>query len=162
MFRHVGSDHSLVSPLGTAATDWPIVACPGWLGFLRFWWIEDWQGKPKYSEKKTRHSATLSTKKPTWPDPGSNPGRRCGKPATIRIVFISRMLIRFNTEKTPLQRPADYSCFGKKSLFVEETIWNTQTHSEGRLKRFIMLKPIETLVNYNVKHRFMANINGQR
>jgi hypothetical protein len=44
------------------------------------WWNEDWQGKPKYSEK-TCPSPTLSTTNPTWPDPGSNPGRRGGKGA---------------------------------------------------------------------------------
>jgi hypothetical protein len=43
-------------------------------------WNENWQGKPKYSEK-TCLSATLSTTNPTWPDLGSNPGRRHGKPA---------------------------------------------------------------------------------
>jgi hypothetical protein len=54
----------------------------------RWWWVwssrwnENWQGKPKYSEE-TSPSATLSTTDPTWPDLGSNPGRRGGKPATI-------------------------------------------------------------------------------
>jgi hypothetical protein len=47
-------------------------------------WI--WQGKPKYSEK-TCSSATLSTTNPTWRDPGSNPGRRGGKPATNRLSY---------------------------------------------------------------------------
>jgi hypothetical protein len=37
--------------------------------------------KPKYSEK-TCPSATLSTTNPTRLDPGLNPGRRGGKPAT--------------------------------------------------------------------------------
>jgi hypothetical protein len=41
----------------------------------------DWQGKPKYSEKPCI-SATLSTTNPTWPDLGSNPGRRGEKFAT--------------------------------------------------------------------------------
>jgi hypothetical protein len=68
--RLVGGGVQL-GPLGTAATD---CTCPGW----RIWWNEDWQGKPKYSEK-TRPSATLSTTNPTWLDPGSNPGRRSGK-----------------------------------------------------------------------------------
>jgi hypothetical protein len=63
-----------MGPLGTATTDRPIVACPGWLCWWRIWWNEDWQGKQKYSEK-TRPSATLSTTNPTWRDPGSNPGR---------------------------------------------------------------------------------------
>jgi hypothetical protein len=56
-------------------------ACPWWLwGWRIIRWNEDWQGKPKYSEK-TCPSATLSTTNPTW----SNPGRRCGEPATNRL-----------------------------------------------------------------------------
>jgi hypothetical protein len=31
--------------------------------------------------------ATLSTTNPTWPDPGSNPGRRGGKPATNHLSY---------------------------------------------------------------------------
>jgi hypothetical protein len=54
----------------------------GWL--WSNWWNEDWQGKPKYSEK-TCPSATLSTTNPTWPYPCSNTGRRGGKPATNRL-----------------------------------------------------------------------------
>jgi hypothetical protein len=41
--------------------------------------INDWDGKPKYL-KKTCSSATVSTRDPTWPDPGSNPGHCSGKP----------------------------------------------------------------------------------
>jgi hypothetical protein len=51
---------------------WSIVPAPndrwGWL--WRNWWNEDWQGKPKYSEKICP-SVTLSTTNPTWPDPGA-------------------------------------------------------------------------------------------
>jgi hypothetical protein len=47
---------------------------------------ENWQGKPKYSEK-TCPSATLSTTNPTWLDLGSNPGRRSDKPATNRLRY---------------------------------------------------------------------------
>jgi hypothetical protein len=75
-----------LGPIDTAATDLPIVACPGWLWRWRILWNEDWQGKPKYS-KKTHPSATLSTTNPTWPDPGKNPGRRGGKPATNRLSY---------------------------------------------------------------------------
>jgi hypothetical protein len=64
--------------------------CPGWLWWWwwwwRIWWNEGWQEKPKYSEKPCP-SATLSTTNPTWPDPGSNPGRRGGKPATNRLSY---------------------------------------------------------------------------
>jgi hypothetical protein len=67
---------------------WPIVPAPD---DGRWWlwsslWNEDWQGKPKYSEK-TCLSATLSTTNPTWPDLGSNPGRRGWKPATNRLSY---------------------------------------------------------------------------
>jgi hypothetical protein len=41
--------------------------------FWSNWWNENWQGKPKYSEK-TYPSATLSTKKSHMTDPVSNPG----------------------------------------------------------------------------------------
>jgi hypothetical protein len=62
-------------------------ACPWWLWRWRIIrWNENWQGKPKYSEK-TCPSATLSTTNPTWPDPGLNPGRRGGKPATNRLSY---------------------------------------------------------------------------
>jgi hypothetical protein len=70
--RHVG--HSLA-----------YCTCPGLLWGWRIWWNE-WQGKPKYSEK-TCPDATLSTKNPTWPDQGLNPGRRGGKPATNRFSY---------------------------------------------------------------------------
>jgi hypothetical protein len=66
---------------------WPIVQAPDdrwWLWSSR--WNEDWQGKPKYSEK-TCPSASLSTTDPTWSDLGSNPGRRGGKPATNRLSY---------------------------------------------------------------------------
>jgi hypothetical protein len=49
-------------------------------------WNGNWQGKLKYSEK-TGLNATLATTNPTWPDMGSNPGRRCGKPATNRLSY---------------------------------------------------------------------------
>jgi hypothetical protein len=49
---------------------WPIVPTPDdrrwWL--WSNWWNEDWQGKPRYSEK-TCPTATLSTTNPIWLDP---------------------------------------------------------------------------------------------
>jgi hypothetical protein len=60
--------------------------CPGWLSGWRIWWNEDWQGKPKYSEKSCP-STTLSTTNPTWADPDSNPGLRGVKPATNRLSY---------------------------------------------------------------------------
>jgi hypothetical protein len=40
--------------------------------FLENWWNENWQGKPKYSEK-TYRSATLPTTKSHMTDPVSIP-----------------------------------------------------------------------------------------
>jgi hypothetical protein len=54
--------------------------------------IEDWQRKPKYSEK-TCPSATLSTTNPTWLDPGLNPDRRGGKSATNRLGYGAAMFL---------------------------------------------------------------------
>jgi hypothetical protein len=45
-----------------------------------------WKCNRNQSEK-TCASATLSTTNPTWPDPGSNPGRRGGKPATNHLSY---------------------------------------------------------------------------
>jgi hypothetical protein len=76
-----------LSPLGTSATNWPNVPAPDdrwWVWSRR--WNEHWQWKPKYSEK-TCPSAILSTTKPTWPELGSNPDRRCGEPATNRLSY---------------------------------------------------------------------------
>jgi hypothetical protein len=66
---------SKLGPLGTSATYWPIVPAPGDCE-------DEWQGKPKYSEK-TCPDATLSITNPTW----LNPGRRGGKPATNRFSY---------------------------------------------------------------------------
>jgi hypothetical protein len=74
-------------PLGTSATIWPIVPAPDdrwWVWSSR--WNENWQGKPKYSEK-TYPSATLSTTNPTWPDLGSILGRCGGKLVTNRLSY---------------------------------------------------------------------------
>jgi hypothetical protein len=105
----------LVSPLGTPANIWPIVPAPDvrW----RVWssrWNEDWQGKPKYSEK-TCPSATLSTTNPKWPDLGSNSGRRGGKPATNRLSYGTAQLTVFTLNYYTLLFPnAQNYCIMKK------------------------------------------------
>jgi hypothetical protein len=64
---------SKLGPLCMSATNWPIVPAPGDCedGVLG----------------ENLPSATLSTTNPIWPDPGSNPGRRGGKPATNRLSY---------------------------------------------------------------------------
>jgi hypothetical protein len=65
-----------LSPLGTSTTNWPVAPAPDdrcwWMFSCR--WNENWQGKPKYSEK-TCPSANLSTTNPTRPELGSNTSR---------------------------------------------------------------------------------------
>jgi hypothetical protein len=67
---------------------WPIVPAPDhrWWLLWSSWWNEVWQGKPKYLEE-TCPSTNLSTANLTWPDPGSNPDRCGGKPATNRLSY---------------------------------------------------------------------------
>jgi hypothetical protein len=93
----------IISGGGTKSTrhcghSWPIVQAAddrwGWL--WSNWWNEDWQWKPKYSEE-TCPSATLSTTNSTWPDPGSNPGRRGGKPATNRLTYGAAWVVHIVT-----------------------------------------------------------------
>jgi hypothetical protein len=64
-----------LSPLGTSATNWPIVPAPdcGWRWMWSSRWNENWQGKPKYPEK-TCSSATFSTTNPPT-GPGLKPGQ---------------------------------------------------------------------------------------
>jgi hypothetical protein len=77
-----------LSPLGTSATNWSIVPAPDdrWWWLWSSWWDQNWQGKLKYLEK-TCPSATLSTTDLTWPDLGSNRGRRSGNMAIKRLSY---------------------------------------------------------------------------
>jgi hypothetical protein len=71
-----------LSPLGTSATIHPTVPAldNGWQVLSNRW--DNWQGKPKYSEK-TCPSATLSTTNPILPDLGC-----CsGKPVTNCLSY---------------------------------------------------------------------------
>jgi hypothetical protein len=76
-----------LSPLGTSATNWPILPALDdrwWVWSSR--WNENWQGKPQYSEK-TYSIAALSTTNPMWPELGSNSGRCCGKLAIYHLSY---------------------------------------------------------------------------
>jgi hypothetical protein len=88
-WEHLELRERRLGPLGTAATVQPIVPAPDdrWWWWWWWWWLwsnrwnANWQEKPKYSEKICP-SATLFTRNLTWPQPGSNPARRCGNQAT--------------------------------------------------------------------------------
>jgi hypothetical protein len=79
----------------------PIVPAPGDYD------NEDWQRKPKYSER-TCPSATLSTTNPILPDPGLNPARRGGKPVTNRLnygaAYCRRLTLNFTTPNSERQK----------------------------------------------------------
>jgi hypothetical protein len=74
-----------LGPLGTAATNRPIVPTPGDYDDGEIGRNDDWQGKPKYSEE-TCPSTALFTINPTC-CPDANPDRRGGKPATNRLSY---------------------------------------------------------------------------
>jgi hypothetical protein len=83
-----------LSPLGTSATIWPVSPatddvvddddddddeCGAVGGMI---------GKGhRNTRRKNCPSPALSTTNPTWPYLGSNPGCRCGKPATNRLSY---------------------------------------------------------------------------
>jgi hypothetical protein len=73
------SVHSaLRSPIG-------LLCQPRVIMMIENWWNDEWQGKPKYSEK-TCPSDALSTTNPTC-CPDANPGCRGGKPASNRLSY---------------------------------------------------------------------------
>jgi hypothetical protein len=65
-------------PIGLLCSLW-------WLWWWRNWYNDDWQEKPRYSEK-TCLSAALSTTNPTC-CPVANPDRHGGKLATNRLRY---------------------------------------------------------------------------
>jgi hypothetical protein len=93
----------------------PLLAYCASLGWQWRWlwgsrWNVDWQGKPKYSEK-TCPSATFSTTNATWLDPGLNPGRRGGKPATNRLSYGAATKHSLVIEYLPRTK-SEYQVFG--------------------------------------------------
>jgi hypothetical protein len=59
---------------------------PRWWWLWRIWWNEDWQGN-RSTRRRPAPGPLFSTTNPTWLDPGSNPGRRGGKPAANRLSY---------------------------------------------------------------------------
>jgi hypothetical protein len=124
-FRLVSWGEVRLSPLGTSATNWPIVPAPDG----RWWWLwssrwnENWQGKPKYSEK-TCASAVLSTTNSTWPDLDLNPGSRGVKPATNRLSYGTALPQIRSRDIHILSRPFDtyirscWLCRKVNNLFI--------------------------------------------
>jgi hypothetical protein len=74
------------SPVGTSATNWPIVPSLDDRLVWSIWCNENWHRKSKYSEK-TCPNSTLSTTNLTCLELGSNLDRRGGEPATNRLSY---------------------------------------------------------------------------
>jgi hypothetical protein len=110
---------------------WPIVPAPDdWWWWLWSDWWNNWQGKPKYSEK-TCLSTTLSTTNPTWPDPDSNPGRRGGKPTTNHLSYCTALLFRsyYRISQVLIEVYAEKATWLKSVFFLSFYI-NERTHGE--------------------------------
>jgi hypothetical protein len=77
--------------------------------------IWEWDGKPKNSEK-TYSSAAFSSTNPTWSDPGSNPGRLVGKPATNVLSYgMSPQFLTGSLNKRSNSRPYTIFCILNKN-----------------------------------------------
>jgi hypothetical protein len=68
------------------------------------------------SSDKTCPSAALSTTNPTWLDPGLNPGRRGGKPATNRLSYGAALFQGFLQGKKLRKTALDYPAWGFRGL----------------------------------------------
>jgi hypothetical protein len=79
-----------LSPLSIMATLWPIVPPldDGWRWVFSNWW-NDWQVKPKYSEK-TCPSAALPTTSPTWLDLGCCSGKSASNCISYGMTWTSQ------------------------------------------------------------------------
>jgi hypothetical protein len=130
------------------ATSGPTVPPPDDWWVWSVWWNENWQGKPKWSEK-TWTNTTLSISIPTWPDLWSNPGLRDGKPATNRLNAIRRSWIF-----TPKH---SYHCFSIGPNNLQHTLrWTQQLKRVFTLKASSKWKPILTANSCRKNKNFKA------
>jgi hypothetical protein len=76
-------------------------------------------GTGNWSTRRKRvPGATLSSKNPTWPAPGSNPGRRGGKPATNRLSYCAALSLSWLLHPDRLRNhPVSYHT-GMKGYFL--------------------------------------------
>jgi hypothetical protein len=94
LIRIVGSGVQTAStrPIGHF---WPIVLAPSDCEDGEFGGIKIGRENGR-TRRKLASRVTYSTTNPTWPDPGANPGRRSGKPATNSLSCDTGFLNVFN------------------------------------------------------------------
>jgi hypothetical protein len=80
-----GGVESILGPLGTSATEWPIVPAPGDYDDGEFGGMKIGRGNRSTGENLPQFH--FFHRKFHLPDPGSNPGRRSGKPAINRLSY---------------------------------------------------------------------------
>jgi hypothetical protein len=77
---------SKLGPLGTSATEWPIVPAPGDYNEGEFGGMKIGRGN-RSTRRKPAPAPLCPPQIPLDQTPGSNPRRRGGKPATNRLSY---------------------------------------------------------------------------
>jgi hypothetical protein len=77
---------SKLGPLGMSATEWPIVPAPGDYDDGEFGGMKIVRGN-RSTRRKPTPAPLCPPQIPLDQTPGSNPGRRGGKPATNRLSY---------------------------------------------------------------------------
>jgi hypothetical protein len=116
-----------LSPLDTSATNWPIVPAPN-DEYGDFGGNENWQGKPKYSEK-TFHNATFFTTTPIWFDLGLNPNRLAGKQATNRLSYGTVLTYVTQTKQLTLKAKQIHWLLGRSSTISKKANLYTKQYA---------------------------------
>jgi hypothetical protein len=112
------------------------------------------------STLRKRPRATLSSTNPTWLDPGLNPGRRSGKPATNRLcygaadgqqkyVFVSSLE---STSALGLTLPPNQGSFLGRGKVAEAWSWGS-SNVEDKNGRAIPAFPHVFMTRCLIKHK---------
>jgi hypothetical protein len=88
---------SKLGPLGTSATEWPIVPAPVDYGDGEFGGMKIGRGN-RSTRRKPAPAPLCPTQIPLDQTPGLNPGRRGGKPATNRLSYGAAPCFYFSKE----------------------------------------------------------------
>jgi hypothetical protein len=78
-------------------------AFPRWYEIEERWWNDILTGENRRTQRKTCHSATLSTTYPTWIDPGANPGGK--RPATNDLSHGTAFKVSYKTNSLNMFGP---------------------------------------------------------